>query len=335
VTGAEIAALLGGRFVGEEVEVRGVAPLEGAGPGQVAFAEGRVPEGCAAGLLLARAPVEGRPTVVLDDPKRGFLALLRAWFPEVEGFWPVRGEDGAPEPLPAGAQRGAVVHPGAFVHPSAQLGEGAVVHPGAYVGAGCAVGAGTVVYPHAVLYPGTVVGRGCRIHAGAVLGADGFGFHPGARGPEKVPQVGRVVLGDEVEVGANSTVDRAFLSTTRLGDRTKLDNLVQIGHNCQVGRGVVFAGQAGLSGSVTVGDGVQVGGQVGIADHAAVGAGALLAAQSGIHGRVAAGEAVFGSPAMPMRQARRVFALLRRLPALFAEVEALRRAARPQGPEEP
>ena len=224
----------------------------------------------------------------------------------------------------------ATIHPGAWVDPSAELGAGAVVHAGAWVGASCQIGAGTVIYPTAVLYPGTVVGRDCRIHAGAVLGADGFGFHPGPSGPLKVPQVGRVVLGDGVEVGANSCVDRAFLGETRLGAATKLDNLVQIGHNCQVGRGVVMAGQAGLSGSVTVGDGVQVGGQVGIADHAQVGAGALLAAQSGIHGTVAAGQAVFGSPAMPLRQARRVFALLRRLPEIYADLDDLRRGRPPR-----
>lgn len=326
-----VAALAGGQLVGADVEVSGVAPLDEAGPTQVAFADGRMPDRCAAGLLLVRDAAPDRSCVVLADPKLGFIRLLAAWFPEVEGLWPVRGADGAPRAAGSGARAGATIHPGAWVDPSAELGQGAVVHAGAWVGADCQIGAGSVIYPTAVLYPGTVVGRDCRIHAGAVLGADGFGFHPSPTGPLKVPQVGRVVLGDGVEVGANSCVDRAFLGETRLGAATKLDNLVQIGHNCQVGRGVVMAGQAGLSGSVSVGDGVQVGGQVGIADHAQVGAGALLAAQSGIHGSVAAGQAVFGSPAMPLRQARRVFALLRRLPELYADIDDLRRGRAPRG----
>ena len=305
MTAAEIAALTGGILAGPDRDVRGVGALDRAGPDALAFASGRVPEACAAGVLLARAAEPGRTVVVVDDPRRAFAVVLAALFPEVHA-------DG--------------VHPGAVVHPTARLGRGVVVYPGCHVGAGCEVGEGTVLFPNVVLYPGTVIGRRCRVHAGAVLGADGFAYHPTAAGPLKVPQLGRVRVGDDVEIGANSTIDRAALDETVIGDGTKIDNLVQIGHNCRLGRGVVIAGQAGLSGSVTVGDGAVLAGQVGVADHARVGAGAVVGAQSGVTGRVPDGAVVLGTPALPAAEARRVYAVWRRLPELWRAVWGDRRS---------
>ena len=290
---SEVAALVGGRLVGEDREFAGVAPVERAGEEDLAYATGALG---AAGVLLVSEAVEGRCCVVVDDPKLAFIAVLRTLFPEA---------------------RAPGVHPGAFVDSTAALGPEVVVYPGAYVGPGCEVGARTVIFPNAVLYPGTIVGADCRIHAGAVLGADGFSYHPTPQGLVKVPQVGRVRIGDGVEVGANSCIDRAFLDETVVGSGSKLDNLVQVGHNCSLGRDVILAGQAGLSGSVTLGDGVVLGGQVGVADHAVVGAGARVGAQSGVSGSLAAGGTYLGTPAWPIRETRRVWALLRRLPELW------------------
>jgi UDP-3-O-[3-hydroxymyristoyl] glucosamine N-acyltransferase LpxD len=208
------------------------------------------------------------------------------------------------------------VHPTATVHPSAILGVASAVHAGAFVGAWCQVGAGTVLYPNVVLYPGTVVGDRCRIHAGAVLGADGFRYQSDPKGPQKVPQVGRVIVGDDVEIGPNCVIDRAFLEATRIGDGSKLDGLVMVGHNVQIGRGAVLAAQVGLAGGVKVGDGAMLGGQAGVAEHREIGAGAMVAGQSGVGRDVPPGEAVLGSPAMPLRVARRVYAVLPRLPEL-------------------
>jgi len=157
------------------------------------------------------------------------------------------------------------------------------------------------------------VGAHCRIHAGAVLGADGFRYAAGPDGPERVPQVGRLVLEDHVEVGANTCIDRAGLGETRIGRGSKLDNLVQIGHNCVLEPAVVVAGQAGLAGSVRVGAGSQVGGQAGIADHRTLGRGVRVGAQSGVTQDVVDGETVMGTPAMPARQVRRLWASWRRL----------------------
>lgn len=295
MTASELAALVGGRLVGPDRPFAGLAPLERAGPGELAFARGPVPEGCAAGVLLARAPVEGRTVVVVDDPKAAFGLVIEALFPEV---------------LEPG------VHPGATVHPSARLGEGVVVHPGCWVGPGCEIGERTVLFPNVVLYPGTRIGRRCRVHAGAVLGADGFAYQPGPTGPRRVPHVGGLRVEDDVEIGANTTIDRGLLEDTVIGAGSKIDNLVQIGHNVALGRAVILAAQVGLAGSARIGDGAVLGGQAGVADHARVGAGARVGAQAGVHGEVPAGEAVLGTPAVPVRLARRIFAAWRLLPEL-------------------
>lgn len=297
-TAAEIAALVGGTLHGPDHPVTGVAPREAAGPEDLAFLDGRAPG--PAGVHLARGPVPGT-SVVVSDPLAAFVAVLRDAFPD---------ED-APPVAPASGR-----FPGAFVHSSAQVGD-ATLHPGVVVGADCVVGDGTVVFPNVVLYPRTRVGRGCRVHAGAVLGADGFRYHPTRAGLLRVPHVAGVVVGDHVEIGPNSTIDRGFLVDTVLGDGCRLDALVHVGHNVTLGRHVVIAAQTGLSGSVRVGDGALLGGQVGVADHATIGAGARIGAQSGVHGVVPDGEAWLGTPALPLAVMRRVYATMRHLPDLW------------------
>ena len=303
----ELAVLVGGELAGPDRIFVGVAPVEFANEQQAAYQQSPGGPAGHAGVLLSRVAVAGRTCVVVPDPKRAFVRLLEHLFPETH----------APG-----------IHPGAWVDPSATLGAGVVVHPGAWGGAGCAVGAGTILFPGVVVYPGTVIGARCRIHAGAVLGADGFSYHPSAGGPLKVPQVGRLVLGDDVEVGANSTIDRAFLGETRLDGGVKLDNLVHVGHNSRIGAGTVVAAQSGVSGSCEIGSGCQIGGQVGIADHATVGAGARLGARSAVHGRLAGGASYLGVPAAPVATARRAMLLVRRLPEMWHMLHHLRRVVR-------
>jgi UDP-3-O-[3-hydroxymyristoyl] glucosamine N-acyltransferase len=303
VNASELAAWVGGVLHGPDAEFVGVAPLAKAGPAHCAFTS-RLPVDSQAGVLLASQPVDGRCTVVVADPKGAFVKLLRRLFPEVH---------------PSGVQSGA------HVDPSAQLGPGVVVYPGAYVGPECEVSADTVILPNAVLLRGTVVGSGSVIGPGAVIGHAGFGLHPGPDGLEPVPQVGRVVLGDGVGVGANSCVDRAFLEQTELGDHTQLDNLVQVGHNCQIGRSVIMAAQVGLSGSVTVGDGVVMAGQAGVADHVSIGAGTQLGGQAGVNRDLPAGERFMGTPAIPLRLFARVAAASKQLPELLRRVRRLER----------
>jgi UDP-3-O-[3-hydroxymyristoyl] glucosamine N-acyltransferase len=296
-TAGALAALVGGRLCGvaEDAELRGFASLQRAGPGDIAFAERVAPADCAAGLLLVRQALAGRPCLVVEEPRRAFALLLRTLMPE--------------EPRPG-------VHPRATVDPSAILGEGVVIEAGCVVGADCVIGDRSVLFANVVLYPGTILGPDCRIHAGAVLGCEGFSFVAGPQGPEKMPQRGRLILGARVEVGANSALDRGALDDTVIGDDVKIDKLVLVGHNAQLGRGVILAGQVGLAGSVSIGPGALLGGQVGVADHATIGAGARIGAQSGLSGTVPPGEALLGTPAMPLRLTRRIYAALRHLPAL-------------------
>ncbi len=289
LTAIAVAALSGGALAGEDRPITGVSTVEGAGPADLAYFERGNPG--AAGVLLARAPIEGRTVIVVADPLAAMCTILAASLPEPEF---------------SGA-----------VHPSAKVDATAVLDPGVVIGADCVVGAGTHLFPNVVLYARTRVGAGCRIHAGTVLGADGFRYHATARGPLKVPQVGGVVLGDGVETGANCTIDRGFLGDTRVGDGCKLDNMVHIGHNCTLGRFVVIAAQTGVSGSSRIGDGVLIGGQVGVADHTTIGPGARIGAQSGLHGQIPAGETWLGTPALPISVMRRVYAMTKDLPAMW------------------
>jgi UDP-3-O-[3-hydroxymyristoyl] glucosamine N-acyltransferase len=213
----------------------------------------------------------------------------------------------------------------------------AVLHAHVVVGERCRVGEASVLHPHVVLREDVLIGRRVVVHAGTVLGADGFGyvFHEGRH--RKIPQVGRVVLEDDVELGANVTIDRATLGETRIGRGTKIDNLVQIGHNTAIGTHAIVVAQTGISGSCRVGHGVMLAGQVGIADHVTVGDGARVAAQTGVPGDVPAGATVFGTPAMDAAVARRVFAAMPRLPELLKRVRHLERrlAALEGAPESP
>ncbi|MDP6601208.1 MAG: UDP-3-O-(3-hydroxymyristoyl)glucosamine N-acyltransferase, partial [Phycisphaerales bacterium] len=204
----------------------------------------------------------------------------------------------------------------------ASVGNGAVLHSGAVIGARCSVGAGSVMRAGAVLGADCVVGNECIVHANAVIGADGFGYRSSADGSElvKMPHIGSVVLGDHVEIGACTCIDRGKFASTTIGDGTKIDNHVQVGHNCRIGRHCVIAGCSGLSGSVTIGDWVRIGAMVGIADHRSVGDRASIGARSGVMHDVPAGAAWLGAPAMEAKKALRQMATLRKLPGIVARL---------------
>ncbi|MDP2309623.1 MAG: UDP-3-O-(3-hydroxymyristoyl)glucosamine N-acyltransferase [Pseudomonadota bacterium] len=298
-TAAALAVLTGGTLAGPDRVVTGVAPLDRAGPDDLTFLA-RGAAGCA-GVHLARAALPDRTTIVVADPLAALVTVLAVAFPD----------EASPPSSPASLE-----HPGAFVHPTARVGT-ATLHSGVVVGADCVVGDETVLFPHVVLYPRTRIGRNVRVHANAVLGADGFRYHPTVAGLVRVPHVAGVAIGDHVEIGPGCTIDRGFLVDTTLGDGCRLDALVHVGHNVTLGRMVLVAAQTGLSGSVVIGDGAVLGGQVGVADHAVIGAGARIGAQSGVHGRIPAGEAWLGTPALPLAITRRVYATLRHLPELW------------------
>jgi UDP-3-O-[3-hydroxymyristoyl] glucosamine N-acyltransferase len=330
---AELAARVGGTVRGDsERAIDGIAGLEEAGPGELAFLtdprfRGQAAASRAGALGVSpreagRPELAGRDLLVAADPPLARAELLALLHPPA-----------APAP---GVHPTAVVGSGCDVDPTAHLGPFVVVGEGSTIGGeavlsahvgvgrGCRVGPGCLVHPHAVLYDGTELGAGSIVHAGAVLGADGFGYVTRQGRHHKVPQVGRVVVDEEVEIGANAAVDRATLGATRIGAGSKIDNLVQVGHNVQVGRSVLLCGQAGIAGSTRLGDGVVVGGQGGVADHVDLGAGVQVAGGSAVYQSTAAG-AVGGVPAMELGLYRRVGLLLKRLPELFRRVRALER----------
>lgn len=220
--------------------------------------------------------------------------------------------------IPDDAYIGAFTYIGA----GAELGAGVKVYPQAYVGRNVTIGEGTVVYAGVKIYDNVRIGRRCTVHAGAVIGADGFGFAPTADGSfSKIPQIGTVEIGDDVEIGANTTVDRATMGATRIMDGTKIDNLVQVAHNVTVGRNTALAAQVGIAGSAHIGNNCMLAGQVGVAGHIKVGDRVAVGAQSGIPNNVADDSRIMGYPAIPANEFLRRSALLRRLPELFDTVK--------------
>lgn len=212
----------------------------------------------------------------------------------------------------------------AYIGKGAKIGKGARIYPQAYIGDGVSVGDDSIIYSGAKIYHGCKIGSRCIIHSGAVIGADGFGFAPLPDGSyEKIPQIGNVVLDDDVEIGANTTIDRAMMGSTRIAKGVKLDNLIQIGHNSAVGAWTVMAAQAGVAGSAKIGERCMIGGQVGIAGHIELGDRVQIAAQSGLHKGAADDERLFGSPAMDMREYGRQAINVKNLPKLTARVKEL------------
>jgi UDP-3-O-[3-hydroxymyristoyl] glucosamine N-acyltransferase len=215
------------------------------------------------------------------------------------------------------------VHPLASVDQTVKMGDNVVIYPGVYVGPRVKIGNDCVLYPNVVVYDGCVLGNRVILHAGAVIGADGYGYATSGGVHHKIPQIGNVVLEDDVEVGANSTIDRAALGSTTIGKGTKIDNLVAIGHNVKTGPGCLIVAQAGVAGSTTLGHHVVLGGQAGVAGHLDIGDQVMAAAQCGILGSIEAKEVLMGSPSMPISHARRVYAIFRELPDLASRIRHL------------
>lgn len=299
--------------------VRDVAPLDTAGPDDLSFLDNPkylgAFEASKAGACIvgskhgARAPA-GMALLIAAEPYKAYARAAQAFYPAV----------GATGTVHAGAH----VDPSAVLGPGCEVAAGAVVEAGARLGARCIVSANAVVGRNVELGDDVRIGAGATlshcivgsrttIHPGARIGQDGFGFAPDPRGHVKVPQLGRVLIGNDVEIGANTTVDRGSGPDTVIGDGTWIDNLVQIGHNVRLGRGCILAGQVGISGSTHVGDFAALGGQVGLAGHLRIGAGVQIAAKSGVMNDIPAGETWFGIPAMPMKQYFRRHATLTKL----------------------
>lgn len=210
-----------------------------------------------------------------------------------------------------------------YIGAGAKLAKGVKIYPQTYVGAGAEVGEGTILYPGVKVYHGCKIGARCILHSGVVIGADGFGFAPNGGHYDKIPQLGIVEIADDVEIGANTTIDRATMGSTRIGQGVKLDNLIQVAHNCEIGHDTVMASQCGIAGSTKVGANCMMGGQVGFAGHITVGDGVQVGAQSGIPGNVKAGKCVMGSPAIDAREWTRQTVYVKNLVRLYDRVDKL------------
>ncbi len=326
----ELARLVDGEVVGDPATpIRGIAGLDDAEPGDLSFVTDARHRAAAArsraSALLAPPGLElpGRVVVRVRQPLLAVAHLLSLFHPEppaVPGIHPTAVVDAT-----ARVAADASVMAYAVVGPDSVVEARAVLHPHVVVGRRCRVGEGSVLHPHVVLREDVQLGRRVVIHPGAVLGADGFGYVFDGTQHRKIPQVGRVVVEDDVEIGANAAIDRATLGATVIGRGTKIDNLVQIGHNTVVGADSILVAQSGVSGSCRIGRGVVLAGQVGVADHVTVGDGAQVGAQAGVHHDIPAGAQVLGSPAIPAGEARRMLVALPRVPEVIRAVRALER----------
>ncbi|GAB4387310.1 MAG: UDP-3-O-(3-hydroxymyristoyl)glucosamine N-acyltransferase [Thermodesulfovibrionales bacterium] len=323
----EIAELLKGEVVGDpETEITGVAGAEDAGPGDITFAASKkhlaLAGGGGAACVMVKEPVEGmgKAQLRVADPHYAFAVLL-------ERFYPRPRKPGGVSPLAfvsesATLGAGVTVEAFAYVSDRASVGEGTAIGPGVFIGEAASLGRDCLIYPNVVVREKVAIGDRVIIHPGAVIGSDGFGYVQKEGRHHKIPQVGGVRVGNDVEIGANVTIDRATTGVTVIGDGTKIDNLVQIAHNVVVGRAAIIVAQAGVAGSTEIGDMVMIGGQVGVADHSKLAPGTMIGAQSGVMGEVARG-VYSGSPAIPHRDWLRASSVFAKLPELQRRIKAL------------
>lgn len=334
LTAREISTLVNGELRGDENRaVQGVAPLETAGPDNLSFvASARyLPylQATRAGVVLisdgwaAEVPEE-TVAVVVRDPHQALYSVLTKLYPAPRVDGGIHPSAVVAETACIGADVSigayAVIGDGVEIGPDTQVGSHAVIGPRTKIGAG------VVIHSHATVHEDVRVGNRCVIHSGARIGNHGFGFIFRDGGFQKIPQVGGCVLEDDVEIGPNSTVDRGSVGDTIVGRGSKIDALVHLGHNVRLGRHVMLAGQAGVSGSTTIGDGAALGGQVGVGGHLTIGAGARIGAQAGVISDIPAGETYSGYPARPHREALRAQAGAFRLPELLRRLKRLEEA---------
>ncbi len=328
----QIADAVGARLIGDgRVEIGAVASITSATPDDLVFVEDEKHLAAAlqsrAGAVIAgefaekssASAASKAPLLISDQPKLAFARVARLMRAKLQADGTILAAHAtAVIHSSAVLGQGVIVEERAVVAAQAQIGENTRIAAGCAIGAGVKIGRDCEIFPHVTIYPGTTLGDRVIVHAGAVLGSDGFGYVRDRKSGhyEKFPQVGRLVIGDDVEIGANATIDRGALDETRIGRGTKIDNLVHIGHNCHIGEDVVIAAQTGLSGSIVIENGVVLGGQVGIGEHARIEAGVMLGGQGGVlPNKVLRGKGVafWGTPAQPLRQYLKQLATLARL----------------------
>jgi UDP-3-O-[3-hydroxymyristoyl] glucosamine N-acyltransferase len=330
VTVRQLAELVAGTVVGDgDLPIAAARCLDEAEPGDISFIENdkhleELHTCRASAVVVPRlTPANGQVLIQVADPLAAFVTI-------------VRHLHGRPEPEPHGIDRLASVHPtaqigaGTSILPFAVVGEGTTVgerswiHSHVVIGRYCRLGHEVVLYPGVVLYDGTVLGDRVIVHGNAVLGADGFGYRMQNGRHVKVPQLGYVEIGDDVEVGACTTIDRGTFRATKVGTGTKIDNLVQVGHNCRIGRHNLLVSQMGIAGSSSTGDYVVIAGQVGVVGHVHIGDRSMIGGQAGVTKDVPADQQMLGSPATPVREQKRILMSLEKLPEIRKDLRKIK-----------
>jgi len=327
----EIAEAIGGELVGDgTVIIQGIGDIERAREGELSFIADRrylkFLDTTRASAVIVPQQVQraSKPIIRVKDPYLSFIHVLKLFYPPKSPLEPgIHPTAVISETTSLGEEVAIGAH--VVIGERCRLGRGVKIFPGTFIGDDVQIGEGSVIYPNVSIMEGTVIGNNVIIHAGTVIGSDGFGFVKRDGKHLKIPQVGRVVIEDDVEVGANCTIDRATLGETRIKRGTKLDNLIQVAHNVEIGEDTVIAAQVGISGSTRIGRGVTVAGQVGFVDHIEIGDNTVFGAQAGVTKSVPPNTVVSGYPAKPHQQAKREEAALRRLPELIKRVRELER----------
>ncbi len=324
----KIAALVGGTVNGDgSLEISGLSGIVEAGPGQLTYAADRKYlkqlAQCKASAVLVPETIETAcAQIVVANPALAFAKLLSLFHPAKRPPAGVDSQAAVGNDVRLG--KDVTVSPFVAIGDRTAIADGVVLHPGVSVGADCVVGENCVLHANVTLYPGTVLGRNVILHAGVVVGADGFGYTPDEKGRHfKIPQVGNVVIEDDVEIGANSCVDRAALGTTRIKQGTKIDNLVQIAHNCTVGEHSILVAQSGVAGSSQLGRYVVLAGQAGVADHVTIGDQAILTARAGTFRDLEGGQAYGGNPSVPLTAWKKYVSQFPKLPEMARKIKDL------------
>ena len=322
-TVSEIAEFVGGHVQGDgSIHIKGLANVDQASEGHLAMVANQnylkwMDRTNASALLVYReAPDCSKPTIRVDKPELAFVKAIELFFPTASPYPP-----GVHELAVLGQNvelgRDVSIQAHTVIGTNVEIGDGAIIYPCVVIGHDCEIGQKTILHANVTLREGTTIGNRVIIHSGAVIGSDGFGFIQESGIHHKIPQVGNVVIEDDVEIGANTTIDRATLGETRIQRGTKLDNLIHVAHNVTIGQNVVMAAQIGVSGSTEIGDNVMVGGQVGFVDHIRVGENVQIGAQSGVSKDLPPNSVYLGSPARPIAEEKRILASHSRLPEMM------------------
>jgi len=316
---SEIAEKIGATLIGKDLTISGLSTLDNPKAGTLTFITSKKFKkklaDCICPVAIVPPGIESdkHSLLVMKDPYLGFGLAMRLF--HTDHYRP-KPEIMASAVIPENAEIGKYVYIGhnVTIGDEVKIGDNCTIHPGVYIGKKSVIGSDCFIYPNVVIMHDVIIGDRVAVYANAVIGSDGFGYAKSKDGFVKIPQVGTVVIEDDVEIGAGTTIDRATLGETRIGTGTIIDNLVQIAHNCKIGPGSILCAQVGLAGTTTLGKNVILAGQVGVAGHLTIGDGSIVQAQSGIPGDVAPESIVFGTPAREVKLAHRIESMLNRLP---------------------